>query len=467
MKKNAVITPADPTPLQKRALEQLCQTLLDYSFTYPVCVTSEEQVPEGCRRFYLGTGKNSPALAAVSDGSLTKPESYRILVRDDTVYIEGADDAGVLYGAIDFYNEYLLRSEYPDTDSVTYRKNPLEKERLSDFDYRSAPSVKERGLWTWGHVIYDYKGYLDHMMLLKMNQVVIWNDYAPANAEEILRYAHERNIQVIWGFSWLWDVNCHRTDLTNLEEVSRRVFATFEKEYASICPDGIYFQTFTEVHGETIGGKLIAEVATDFVNRTAALFYEKYPSLRIQFGLHAMSVKQRLEFIAKVDRRIQIVWEDCGAFPFSYFPRDVEGFEDTMALVERMARLRGREDRFGVVTKGLVKLDWSKFEHSEGPHVIGVSTLRMKENRIARKRPEWKYVQAGWLSHADKAYEAVRRMQRAKDGELSVCALVEDGMFEEVIPYPVALFAQMLWNCSEELKGVQNKVALRHWVRFF
>ncbi|MBO5669983.1 MAG: hypothetical protein J6S41_00405, partial [Clostridia bacterium] len=40
-----------------------------------------------------------------------------------------------------------------------------------------------------------------------------------------------------------------------------------------------------------------------------------------QFGLHATSVNTHLDSIARVDKRVEIVWEDCGEFPYGYTPR--------------------------------------------------------------------------------------------------------------------------------------------------
>ena len=466
MKKIAILYPKNLNEIQKRALETLSSVLLDYTKEFPVCI------PEGSegdlsdfRRFYIGTRETSAYIRGQKTDPLTSPEEYRITVKENTVAIEGFDDAGVLYGTIDFYDRYILPNEYPD-DGDRYRVNFFEKEALPDFTCRCAPSVKARGLWTWGHVIYDYKGYLDNMTALKMNRVIIWNDFLPVNARDITEYAHARNIKVIWGFAWLWDTDCAKFDMDTLRAESEHIFRRFEREFGDTPIDGIYFQTFTELDREYIGGVLIAEAAADFVNHTASLFYGKYPDMELEFGLHARSVKKRLAFIRAVDPRIRIVWEDCGSFPFSYLPNDVKDFDRTASLVRDIAVLRGENDRFGVVTKGLVKLDWLTFEHSAGAQYIGVSTKRMKHERIDRKAPIWKYIQANWIAYADKALEMVRLMRDAKKGDLCVYALVEDGMFEENIMWPVALYAEMLWDCDSELRALSSRTALRHNVIF-
>lgn len=465
MQKTAIIYGQLQNDVQKRAVEELTEILLDRTFEYPACIPYRDDLSvDGYRCVYLGTKESNPYIKEHPQSLSQKAESYAIRVQDNTVLIEGYDDAGVLYGVLDFYNKYIVKFEHPDTDK--YWVNFWEKESLPDFEYSSSPSVKERGLWTWGHVIYDYRGYLHNMMKLKMNSVIVWNDFVPANAREFVAYAHSCNIKVYWGFAWLWDTNCKKFSIEKLEGEPEKILQKYEREYENSGGDGIYFQTFTELNTDNIGGVIIAEAAAKFVNRTAALLFEKYPNIEIQFGLHATSVKNRLSFIAQVDPRIRIVWENCGAFPFSYIPTDIGTFDETKRFVGDIAHLRGEGDRFGAVTKGLVKLDWSRFEHAHGSQWIGVSSEGMKKNRIERKRRIWRYIQAGWIANADKAAQMVREMQRLKGGDLSVFALVEDGMFEENIMYPIALFGEMLWDCEGDVKALIKDVALRDYVTF-
>lgn len=465
MKKIAIIYGNDHTALMKKAVETLSKVLLDYTFAYPVCFAYENGRDYAQYRcIYIGTKNSNSYIAQKSKVHLTEAESYSIFVQEDTVIIEGHDDAGVLYGCVDFYNKYIVKHEFTNNDR-RYFINIFENQ-LPDFSYTSAPSVKNRGIWSWGHVIYDYKDFLDNMLMLKMNTLIIWNDSAPYNAKEVIEYAHSCGIKIIFGFAWGWDTKCNAIDLDTLEARSKDIFATFEREYAHQQIDGIYFQSFTELNTEYIGQTLIAQAVTDFVNKTAGLFYEKYPDLELQFGLHATSVKNKLEFIKQTDPRIRIVWENCGAFPFSYCPNDIENFAETKAFTENIAELRGSNDKFGVVTKGFTKLDWSAFEHLEGPVSIGACSDLMKENRIIRKRKIWKYLQAHWLTNADKALEIVKTMAHRKQGDLYVTALVEDGMFEENIMYPVALYAEMLWDCEASVEELISDVALRSYVTF-
>lgn len=466
MKKVAIIYGKAENTLQKKAIEILSNIVLDYTIDFPVCfeyVNGVDYSEFNC--IYIGTKGNNLYIKQNSKSEGLLNEGYDLWVENGVGVIEGADDAGVVYGCLDFYNKYIVNFEYTDDDN-TFIANPFDTDILADYRYSSAPAVKERGIWTWGHVIYDYKGFLDNMLKLKMNTVIIWNDFVPVNAKELIDYAHSINIKVIFGFAWLWDVDCAKNDLRHLDGFSEEIFEKYEKEYAHLGIDGIYFQSFTELQTEEIGGVLIAEAVTDFVNKTAALFFEKYSDLELQFGLHAESVSKKLEYIAKTDKRIRIVWENCGAFPFSYLPSDVKNFEETCTLVEKIEKLRGEEERFGVVTKGLTKLNWSAFEHPRGPQFIGTSSKFLKQNRIVRKSKIWKYLQAYWLTNADKAHEMVKLMSDIKRGDLYITALVEDGMFEENIMFPVALFSEMMWDCNTDTDKMINEVALRNYVDF-
>lgn len=443
------------TPMEKRAVNLLSSYLLDYTLDYPLVFPEEQAYPGECHEIHLAHG--------VEALGLTTPEEYLIRVVDGVSYIWGYDQAGLLYGVVDYITRVIAASEYPDDDR--YRVNPFESP-LPDRELRSAPAVKERGIWTWGHVIYDYRRFIDNMVRMKFNTLILWNDHAPVNARDMVEYAHGANVKIFWGFAWLWDTKCAEVDPETVFDHSAEILALYEKEYLPLGGDGIYFQSFTEVNTETIGNYLIADLVTRFVNATAALFYEKYPDIELQFGLHAESVRNRLPYLAQVDPRIRIVWENCGSFPFDYVPKRIENHVETQTFVREIARLRGGNEFFGVVSKGLTKLDWRAFHHIEGPIALGHSSDWMMENRVERKRKIWRYLQAYWIANGDKALEMFRTLQDAKDGDLMITSLIEDGLFEAKIPFPAALYAEMVWDTHGELSEILPRVALRSDVEF-
>lgn len=460
MKKIAIIHPENPSKAVRRAVAFLSEFILDFTIEYPFCFSDKDIIPEDTLCIYLGTKENNEKIKELSSAVLDRSEQYSISVKSDYILIEGNDDAGILYGVMDFYNHYLIKEKY-------YFGRTFNPEApLPEFSRISAPDTTERGIWTWGHVIYDYKHFLDNMAKLKMNSIIIWNDFVPFNIQEILDYAHELCIKVILGYTWGWDQKCREMSLSRLDNMSEEIFEKYEKDYSHLDIDGIYFQTITELEEEHIEGVLVAEAVTNFVNRTSALFYSKYPELLIEFGLHATSVKTRLEYIARTDKRVRIVWEDLGSMPFAYGGSVVEKFDETLELALKTATLRGDDDNFGIVPKAMTCLDWSQFKHPIGAQNFGVSSKQMKENRVIRKRRSWRNSLAVWLINGEYALKTFRELIKAKNGNLSINVLIEDGMFEEKIMYQAALFSEMIWDSKADYNDLVRGVTVREYVEF-
>ena len=398
-------------------------------------------------------------------------EGYSIYVGDSIfsnenqmIVIAGFDSAGVLYGCMDFCNKYLGDVLYTGKDiwSDEIYDAALEY-KLNDWQISTAPSIKRRAIWTWGHVIYDYHEFFENMAKLRLNEVVIWNDVAPLNAKDVVDYAHSLNIKVIWGFAWGWDTECEEVlncyNEQFLARIKNQVLETYEKEYSQTGADGIYFQTFTEHSVDSVDGKSIAEIVTELVNDIAAALFEKYPNLHIQFGLHATSVWNRLDDLKKVDPRIHIVWENCGSFPYEYYSDRVENFEETLALTEKTLILRGNDEKWGAVLKGMLKLDWRKFEHFSAPYILGERTNRYIKQRQLNKDRIWKLQQAGWLKNADYLRRIIELVEKYGKNTAVVQALVEDAMFENQITFPVALYAEMLWTPGRDTAEMIEQVS--------
>ncbi len=304
--------------------------------------------------------------------------------------------------------------------------------------------IKDRGIWTWGHVIYDYRSFFRNMSLLQLNRIVIWNDILPLNAEEVLAEAHRYGIKVVWGFSWGWMDKCGE----NVRDIGDRRITTLKKsilsefeEYRSICADGIYFQSFTETDLSEVGGISIAETVVGLVNSVSAEIFSRMPNIEIEFGLHATSVKKSLDIIAKTDPRVRIVWEDCGAFPFDYDPNNTDGFDETYEFTKKLITLRGRDEKCGFVIKGMTKLDWSTFEYHTEPYEISTASPEFIKNRAKEKEPLWNYIEDGWNRNSEYARKILELA--ASNEKTSVHALIEDGMFEYEIKKPARLFSQM------------------------
>ena len=459
MKKLAIVYAAYETPMEKKAVALLTEFLTDYAQEYPVCVPlskADALCSEEWRKIYVGT-ENTLSMDKLH--APEEKEGYVIRVENGDVCILGRDENGMVYGCIDFYNHYLLAMEYPHDGDWFH--HPLEWFKWPDYLRRDYPAVQQRGVWTWGHVIYNYRGFIDNMVKLKMNTLIVWNDIAPLNGRDMVDYAHANGVKVIWGYAWMWDVRCAEMDIRHTEEAIPGILEIYEKEYLPLGGDGVYFQSFTELDVPEIDGVLIADAVADFVNHASRAFWAKFPGVELLFGLHAQSVRTRLDCIRRVDERVRIVWEDAGAFPFNYLAGDVNDWENTCRLTDEIASLRGEKEKFGAVTKGLTKLDWSKFQHMEGAVHVGASTKWLQHQRTERKRKIWRYQTAYWLENGPYAQQLVEKMHAAQPQDLLITALIEDGMFDGDIPFAAALYADMLWDVQTPFARRLSQVALR------
>ena len=408
----------------------------------------------------VGTRQSNALLATLPQADAVPEEGFLVQVMGSPfapdrqmAVITGSNPAQTLYAVSHFLNEYLPNARQNSEHHPYFL--PLFSGKMPEYRRVLCPSFAERGIWTWGHCIYDYRRFAENMARLGLNAVTIWNDYAPLNLGEVVDYFHSWAIKVYFGYAWGWDEEFDIGSPKEFERVRDIAVSTYEDSYAHAGGDGIYFQSFTETSDEEIGGVPIAETVVDWVNRVGGAMLERWPELDIRFGLHATSVKKRMDVIAGVDPRISIHWEDCGAFPYAYFSRAAGGEEEMLAFTDRMAALRPGCD-YGVVFKGQVCLDWTMFENQKGPFIMGCQSREAIRARLERVRPQWHDVQGYWLENFGQLRRTLEHLPGA-----AVYALVEDALLEEVCWYPVALYAAALWDSGQSDSGLLCLTARR------
>ena len=371
--------------------------------------------------------------------------------------IAGFDEEGVLYG-VERANA-ILHSEVV-AEKLDQKQQALNQ--LRDFEISEYPRIENRGIWTWGYVIYDYKRFLDNMARLRMNMLTIWNDCLPYNIEEIIDYAHQRGIKIILGFHWGWGLDWGQKDfvLTNpqvRDQIKSSVLINWSQNYQHIPADGIYFQTLTE-HGNTeMAGQSVASAACELVNQIAAEILNQKPDLYIQFGIHATSVLENYAQLESLDPRVSLVWEDAGVIPYSYNPvtnQQNAGFgkptgldtvEKTIEYSKRLTTIRpGCE--FAMVPKGWITLRWKEEFENHGPFILGQRGDDFIKARLVERQSRWDEVNRLWLMNFKYAQKFYMELLTSNPSKMTVTGLIEDGMFEERIQPCVALFAEMLWN---------------------
>ena len=371
--------------------------------------------------------------------------------------LTGLTSQNVYYAAVDYVDNYLPFAAKNISNRIQSEYNTFD-DKIPDYQNASAPKSKKRSIFTWGQPINDYREYIDNAARCKINQIIIWNDFLPINAKDVVDYAHEYEIELIWGFQWGWGTDCSKVDLTRLDDIKENVVKNFKENYMS-SGDGIYFQSFTEIHREEIGGILIADAVVRLVNETAKEIYKLKPDIHIQFGLHAMSVKDRLEFIEKVDKRIEIVWEDCGSFPYNYIPKvqTEEEYKNTLDFTDKIIALRDN-GKTGLVYKGLMTLDWNHFEHQSGPYILGVNSEKTKKEDLDFLTPMWRYFTSDWITYGKYAYDFTKNIHESgyDNINLNVAAQLAGGIW-----FPFALLTEILWNTDESYEEILSKVLKR------
>ena len=377
------------------------------------------------------------------------------------VIITAHTPVNVYYGAVSFIDDLI--PHYGQEYCPNLIVDEVFNRPLDPCCYTDRPDHKVRSIFTWGHSINDYRAYIDNMARQKFNELILWNDFLPLNIREIIDYAHSYGIAVNLGYSWGWSTNqCSgTTDVSDeaLSVLKDEIIREYEEKYAETQCDGIYFQSFTERKDEYIGDRLIAEAVTSLVNMTSGDLLKKYPGLKLQFGLHASSVHTHLDEIEKVDPRVQILWEDCGEFPYGYAPlvMDEAKYAETLEFTKKLLALRDGAN-VGLLFKGVMMLDWTKFVHQQGPYVMGENHAEIADHDRKMRTNGWRGYTALWMRSGERAAQMLQCIADNKKSDVEMCLA---GTFDGGIYLPMALCAQMLWNNREAYPEILRRVAKR------
>ena len=420
--------------------------------------------------FFVGFYNESPTIRNFVRSEEIKDGGFLVKVvknPDDEegrfVILTANDERELFYAAVSFIDDYI--PEYAPKHGANKMPELMFDSPLPEYSHTEAPANATRSIFTWGHSINDFRLYIDNMARLKFNELIIWNDFVPLNIRDVIDYAHSYGIKVNLGYSWGWIDGCNTiTDISDarLDELKALIIEKYEREYAPVGCDGIYFQSFTERGDEYIGGRLIAEAVTTLVNNTAGELLAKYPTLKLQFGLHALSVNKRLEEIAKVDTRVEILWEDCGSYPYHYnsFVESEESFERTLEFTKKLLELRGGVG-VGLVFKGVMMLDWQKFVYQSGPYVLGENSYRMAEHDRGIRRDAWRIYSANWMKYGHYFAKMERFIGENKKSPVDMCMA---GTFDGEVYLPFALAAEMLYKRDEKFEDTLGRVSARDYI---
>jgi hypothetical protein len=202
-----------------------------------------------------------------------------------------------------------------------------------------------------------------------------------------------------------------------------------------------------------VGGAVTVTNGT--FNMTGGEILEKNPNLKLQFGLHATSVVDDLDEIAKVDPHIEILWEDCGEFPFSYdtFVSSEESYQETLLFVEKLLKLRGGKG-VGFLFKGVMMQDWKKFVYQRGPFVLGENAESIKLHDRQIRANAWRIYSSAWIKNGDRALEMMQFINKNKVQEVNIGLA---GTLDGGIYLPMALCSKMFRNSNGDFNEILLK----------
>jgi hypothetical protein len=374
-----------------------------------------------------------------------------------SILIAGDTPEAVLWGVFDFADVALheiamkgLGDKLPVGRQVRL-EHVFSIRNMPEYERRCEPENEVRSLFTWGYMIDDYRSFFREMARARLNRIIIWNKYPPVNSDVVVREAHDWGIKVYWGFAWGWQHNmCANSPTRDLSKLADDIVAEWRSVWKPLSGDGIYFQTFTEQEREDINGRSIASMAVEVVNAASRRIHAESPDTDIVFGLHAMSVKNRLAEIEQTDKNIEILWEDCGGFPY----HEETGNPDAGFVMKMTDTLRP----VGLVWKCQLRQDWTCWAHQSGPFMLGEAGEWALARDRAVAKPLHRAFDSDWIKRGRIAYDHLKAIRSAgrKVKELNVVT-----EYNPPFAFSTLLQTEMFWSTKESYETILDRALQR------
>ena len=374
----------------------------------------------------------------------------------NVVLLAGDTPSAVLWAVFDFLDVVAPDLErHLVAHGGRYAGTFFRAKKIPAFQCGREPETPIRSVFSWGHVVDDYRVMFRGMARARFNRAILWNDQSVVNACEVVDMAHSWGVQVYWGFSWGWTLSGKNPKNFDLKKLADDVVDEWRGKWKPMGGDGIYFQSFTETSNATIGGRPIPEAATELVNEVARRIREEAPGTDIVFGLHSNSMMRKgaAEAIAKVDPSIEILWENCGGFPF-WEPYAGKAKPDTALCDKALANNR----LVGFAWKAQVRMDWANYVSPAGPFLLGCAGDRVRERDRAVTEPRLMSYDEDWVRHGPTAWELIRHLRSGNKAPNEFNAVVE-----QTPPYAFATQcqAELFWSSREDWETIARRARMR------
>ena len=409
---------------------------------------------------YVGTRADNCELASRVAVADVPKGGYcvRATVEDGSrvVLLAGDTPSAALWATFDFLDvgiPEMCEAMTKKSQRLCYRSAFFDEPGTNAVPYerRTAPETSVRSVFAWGNVVDDYRSFFREMARSRFNRVILWNEFPPVNAQEVVACAHGWGIAVYWGFAWGWSYgDCAFSKTDDLKGLADGIVREWRETWKPLGGDGIYFQSFTEQSRRTINGRSIASMVVEVVNDAAGRIKAEAPGLDLVFGLHADSVREDLADIAKTDPRLEILWENCGDFPYLEWSR-----EDPTPLAKRALALT---DRVGFVWKWQTRIDWTHAVHQAGPYLLGCAGDGLLARDRAATAPRHLACDEKWQQDGHRAWEHIRTL---RSGGRAPCEFNAVAEYNPPFSFATLCQAELFWNASDPWERIVRRVRLR------
>ncbi len=408
-------------------------------------------------RKYLGGGGSG----ALGDRALPGVPAGGYLIRTfnekgrNVVLVAGDTPEAVLWATFDFLDVVAPTLESKvSSQHGRYAGSFFRAAKVPAYECRRQPQTPVRSIFSWGHVVDDYRVTFREMARARFNRAILWNDRQVVNARDVVECAHSWGVKVFWGFSWGWTLSGKDAEGLDFGKLADDIVAEWRRVWKPMGGDGIYFQSFTETSAQEMGGRLIADIVTELVNKTTKKIHDESPKTDIIFGLHASSIHKKgaTEAIARTDPSLEILWEDCGAFPFhdtGLSPNMITYCDKILALTPSV----------GFCWKAQLRIDWSHFRRPlAGPFLLGCASEQLIERDRALTLPRHVQIDEYWIKNGKWAYDCVKHVRAGKHQPKEYSAVAEYNP-----PYSFATFCQseLFWSTKDSWDEIARRARAR------
>lgn len=368
--------------------------------------------------------------------------------------IAGSTSESVLWGTFEFLDVTVPELEWMAVNDAhkLYAGTFFRMREIPASETVRRPQTPVRSVFAWGHVIDDYNETFRAMAKARFNRAIIWNKWQVVNAKEVVECAHGWGVKVYWGFAWGWGDGWEKTDVHNLGTLADAIVDEWQRVWKPMGGDGIYFQSFTETSLQDLNGRPIAEAVTELVNMVSARIRAEAPGIDIVFGLHANSIRRpgATDAVAKTADGIEILWENCGGFPFG----DHGSGPDT-AFCDKILAM---PQRTGLSWKAQLRLDWAHWAEPCGPYMLGCAGARATRRDNASAAYRHAFFDEQWLNQGKTAYDFVRHVREATKPPVEFNAVAE---YAAPYSFTTHCQAELFWSTADSWEEIVHRARRR------